>query len=92
MKLSCDEATKICDKVQYGEASLWEKIKLNFHLLFCKKCGLYTKQNRIMTACYKVHEGFESNKKHCLNEDEKKLLEKELNAKIKTSIITKNSS
>ena len=42
MKISCDEATKICDKSQYKEASFLDKVKLNFHLILCKKCGKYT--------------------------------------------------
>ena len=52
MKLTCDEATTICDKSQYKEASLWEIIKLNIHILLCKNCGLYSKQNSIMTKCF----------------------------------------
>ena len=28
--ISCDEATAICDKNQYGEATLTEKISLSF--------------------------------------------------------------
>jgi len=83
MKLSCDEATKICDKNQYGEASLWEKIKLNIHIFLCKKCGLYSKQNGIMTRCYEKHQALEKSKKDCLNEQEKKYLDKEVKEKIK---------
>ena len=82
MKISCDEATKICDKNQYGEASLWDKIKLNFHLFLCKKCGLYSKQNIVLTKCYEVHKNANNGTSHCLSEDEKKQLEKELKAKL----------
>lgn len=49
IKISCDEATQICDKSQYGEATLWEKIKLNLHLLLCHHCKTYTKQNTLIT-------------------------------------------
>ena len=52
MKISCDEATSICDKGQYGEISLLEKIKLSWHLFKCKNCGKYTNQNSIMSKCY----------------------------------------
>lgn len=52
-KITCDEATTICDKAQYGEASLKEKIKLNLHVLFCKICKLYSRQNNILTQVYK---------------------------------------
>jgi len=82
MKISCDEATKICDKNQYGEASLWEKIKLNFHLFLCEKCGLYSKQNAVLTKCYEAHKKNKNDSSHCLTEEDKKHLEKELKAKI----------
>lgn len=47
--INCDEATAICDKHQYDEASVFDKIKLSFHLLFCKYCKTYSKQNNLMT-------------------------------------------
>ncbi len=45
----CDEANHVCDKTQYKEASLWEKIKLNIHLIYCKACRKYTKNNTQLT-------------------------------------------
>ena len=50
--ISCDEATTICDKSQYDEASLFEKIRLSIHLAFCRHCKKYTKQNRIMSDLF----------------------------------------
>lgn len=50
--INCDEATAICDKSQYGEASLSEKISLNIHLLICKYCKQYTKQNSLMSQLF----------------------------------------
>ena len=44
--ISCDEANHSCDKSQYGEASLWEKLKLNIHLLYCRACRKYTSNNK----------------------------------------------
>lgn len=82
MKLTCDEATTICDKSQYKEATLWEKIKLSVHIFLCNKCGLYSKQNKVMTACYEIHKDTESRKKYCLDEDEKKQLDITLKARI----------
>ncbi len=35
--INCDEATTICDKSQYCEATLWERIKLRMHLFFMQK-------------------------------------------------------
>ena len=55
LTISCDEATTICDKNQYGEASLSEKISLNIHLLMCKFCKQYTKQNGLMSKLFGKH-------------------------------------
>ena len=82
MKLSCDEATAICDKSQYCEASLREKIKLSVHIFLCKKCGLYSKQNGIMTKCYEKQKNAQQTKKDCLNKAEKA----DLNEKVKEKI------
>ncbi|SNR54375.1 hypothetical protein [Lutibacter flavus] len=82
MKLTCDEATSICDKSQYKEASFWEIIKLNIHLFLCKKCGLYSKQNSIMTKCYEKHKKNEINNLDCLCDEEKQTMNKELKTKI----------
>lgn len=43
---SCDEANHVCDKAQYKEASLWEKLKLYMHLIYCKTCRKYSKNNK----------------------------------------------
>jgi len=51
VKLSCDEATAICSKNQYGEASIADKFRMVFHVLFCAVCRLYSKQNTIITTC-----------------------------------------
>lgn len=47
--IPCDEANHVCDKTQYKEATLWEKIKLNIHLLYCRACRKYTKNNTKLT-------------------------------------------
>ncbi len=47
--IPCDEANHVCDKTQYKDASLWEKIKLNIHLIYCKACRQYTKSNTKLT-------------------------------------------
>lgn len=81
MKLTCDEATAICDKSQYKEASLWEKIKLNIHLFLCKKCGLYSKQNKVMSSCYQKLKDVECSKTIQLKQEEKEFMEQELKTK-----------
>lgn len=78
MKITCDEATAICDKNQYKEASLREKIKLGIHLFFCRKCRKYSKQNAIMTKCYEFHKCAENAKKLGLSEEEKMEWEEKL--------------
>ena len=47
--LKCEEANHTCDKTQYKEASLWEKIKLNIHLIYCSACRKYTARNTKLT-------------------------------------------
>lgn len=51
--ISCDEAQHCCDKSQYDEASLLEKIKLNIHVLFCKVCRKYSANNGKLTKLIK---------------------------------------
>jgi hypothetical protein len=82
MKITCDEATEICDRYQYKEASLLEKIKLNVHLFLCKKCGLYSKQNKMMSTCYRKLKDAEISKTPNLNQVEKEIMEQELKSKI----------
>lgn len=53
IKITCKEANEICNKAQYNEASLYEKMKLNLHILTCKICALYSKQNNLLTKTYK---------------------------------------
>jgi len=53
--IKCEEASTICDKIQYHEASFFERIKLQLHLFLCKKCGLYSEQNKIMSKLFCAH-------------------------------------
>lgn len=47
--ITCEEAQHICDKSQYGEATLWERIKLTIRLLWCRVTQNYTKNNNKLT-------------------------------------------
>ncbi|WP_298287745.1 hypothetical protein [uncultured Lutibacter sp.] len=85
MKLTCDEATTICDKSQYNEASFLEKIKLQLHILLCKKCGDYSKQNGIMSKCYEKKRAYDSDKKKCLCKEDKKAMENNLKENYNTT-------
>ncbi|MCH9659995.1 MAG: hypothetical protein K0U54_03695 [Bacteroidetes bacterium] len=45
IKLECHEANHFCDKNQYKEATFWEKVRLNIHLIYCRACRKYTVRN-----------------------------------------------
>ena len=79
IQITCDEATTICDKNQYGEATLLDKIKLNIHFIRCKICSLYTKQNGILTKIYnnKAKSDQAHNISLCMSDEEKEKLRKE---------------
>ena len=57
LKITCDEATTICDKSQYGMATIMEIIKLKFHFFGCKICELYTKQNTLLSKILNKNRG-----------------------------------
>ncbi|MEO9572114.1 MAG: hypothetical protein ABJH82_14460 [Polaribacter sp.] len=78
LRITCDEATTICDKSQYGSATLLEKLKLNIHFLGCKICSLYSKQNNALTKIYKGHANSCKKTKACLSKEAKETLKKEL--------------
>lgn len=75
--INCDEATTICTKNQYKEASFFEKIQLNIHLLRCKICGIFSKQNTTLTEVCNKHL-HKTECEHKLSEKEKEVLKKEL--------------
>lgn len=68
--IACDEAQHCCDKAQYNEASLLEKIKLSVHLLFCRACQKYTSNNKKLTKLIKVEkaESFDNSEKNELEQ------------------------
>lgn len=52
----CEKAANICNKTQYREATFIEKLKLRFHLLMCKTCSAFSKQNSTLTSlCEKAN-------------------------------------
>ncbi|VAV83802.1 hypothetical protein MNBD_BACTEROID02-448 [hydrothermal vent metagenome] len=81
LMISCDEATAICDKNQYGEASRWDKFRLSFHLLLCKHCKGYSEQNHIVTKLLGKYLNTCDGSKH-LTEAEKEELSKNLDEKL----------
>lgn len=78
-KVTCDEATIICDKSQYKESTAWEKIKLNIHFLQCKVCRLYTKHNNFISILINGSKDSLCNKhQNYLSTQEKDEIKKEL--------------
>ena len=71
LKITCDQATTICDKNQYSEATIKDKIKLYIHLVACRICVKYTKQNTTLSNLYKGHAQYCKDLKHCLSEKDK---------------------
>ncbi|MGY5354513.1 hypothetical protein [Wenyingzhuangia sp. IMCC45467] len=84
MKITCEQATTICTKAQYGEASILEKIKLNLHFLYCKVCRVFSKQNsEISTMCNLVKKRKELSK-CCLSQVDKEKLKQQIKELEKT--------
>ena len=76
----CEEANHVCDKSQYKEASLWEKIKLSLHLIYCKACRKYTKNNKRLSHSIKT------SKVECLDKKCKDAMKKELEKALKDQL------
>lgn len=51
--VSCSAANHFCDKNQYKEATFWEKVKLNIHLIYCRACRKYAAKNMKLTKLVK---------------------------------------
>lgn len=75
--ISCDEANHSCDKSQYNEASFWEKVKLNLHLIYCSACRKYSKNNG------KLSEVITRSKVDCLDLKSKKEMKECFEAELK---------
>ena len=78
--INCDEATTLCDKNQYCEATFWDKMRLQMHLFLCKKCGLYSEQNKMMSKIFKTHLHHGDRK---LADSDKKIIKVELEKQMK---------
>lgn len=78
MKISCEEASHICNKSQYDEASFWEVLKLRLHVLYCKTCAKYSKKNSKLTSlCDKAGlSSLSDNDKECMKRDLEDRLQK----------------
>jgi hypothetical protein len=53
--ISCEKAAIICNKAQYREASVIEKLKLRWHIALCRVCNAYVKKNvKLTNLCRKA--------------------------------------
>ena len=77
-----EEAFHICDKSQYCESSLWEKMKLNFRYSWCRTTRMYVNRNKKLTQVIK------SSKLECLEYAERKFLEDRLIEQLKNQMKT----
>ena len=50
--INCEQASTICNKKQYREATLLERINLSLHLLICKACSSFSKKNSKLTVLF----------------------------------------
>ncbi len=68
--VSCEQAKHICDKNQYGEASVLEIIKLNIRLIYCKVTRAYSKRNTKLTKTLKKSniQSFSSSEKQVMKQ------------------------
>jgi O-acetyl-ADP-ribose deacetylase (regulator of RNase III) len=78
--ISCEEAYYICDKSQYGEATLWEKIKLNLRYIWCRFTQAYVKQNKGLTKAIKA------SNVQCLQKSEREQMVKTFNRELKNQM------
>lgn len=74
--INCDEANHLCDKSQYKETTFFEKIKLTFHLIYCKVCRNYSNNNAKLTDCIK------NSKTECMDNSVKESIKKKVNQEL----------
>jgi len=80
--VSCDEANHFCDKNQYKEATFFEKVKLNLHVLYCKACRGYSMRNAKLTKLTKKVDFNTLNKADTIKEEEKNAMKERLKQKM----------
>jgi hypothetical protein len=51
--ISCEKATLICNKAQYGEASFVDLLKMKLHHLICRVCAQHSSTNTQLTSLCK---------------------------------------
>lgn len=56
LMIDCDTSAHYCDKIQYNEASLKERLHYKMHVFICKICKSHTVLNTKLTeACNRAN-------------------------------------
>ena len=76
----CDEAHHVCDKSQYKESSIWERMKLYIHLIYCKTCRKYSRNNKKLSTT--IHKA----KVECLDKKCKEAMKLEFEKALKNQL------
>lgn len=79
--ISCKEATTICTKNQYNEASVYEKIQLKIHLVICYYCRIFSIQNFLISQL--LNQVKKNQQKVQFTPAEKQQLQQQINQEIK---------
>lgn len=70
--INCKEAAHKCDKAQYREATIWEKMKLIIHKLYCSRCRDYSSKNTKLTTI------IENSKPEILPKNQKEFMKEQI--------------
>jgi len=76
--IDCSKAADCCNKSQYKEARFIDKVRLKFHLAFCKTCRKFASKNSKLTTLIdksKIHTCPEAKKDQWREEIRKELVE-----------------
>jgi len=75
--MKCEKANHVCDKNQYKEAGLLEKIRLSFHLIYCRACRKYSSRNNKLSKA--IERSDLKTMDHMDKQEIKDVLKRELN-------------
>ena len=78
--ISCEEAQHICDKSQYGESTVWEKITLHLRYFWCHITRAYVQRNKKLTRTIKT------SKVQSLQQNEREFLIERFNQQLKSEM------
>ena len=77
---NCRQATRLALKKEQGKISLWESVKLFYHLLYCNPCKRFIQQSAIINKISKgIADTFFKNPPHKLSSETKENIQRQLN-------------